>query len=62
MLADVLDALEPILLEIAHAPGSADDLAELRRRIEEQELLFKVRALRAQVRGREQAARKGPVS
>ncbi len=44
-LAAVLDELEPLLLELAHAPDAlpADDLAVLRERIEERALLFKMR-------------------
>jgi len=46
-LASLLDELEPFLLELAHASDetSAEEMAELRDRIEEQALLFKVRIL-----------------
>jgi hypothetical protein len=44
-LADLLAEIEPVLIELAHAPDetSPDDLHELTRRIEEQALLFKLR-------------------
>ncbi|HYN21980.1 MAG TPA: hypothetical protein VE078_13555 [Thermoanaerobaculia bacterium] len=46
-LASLLDELEPFLLELAHASDemSPEEMAELRDRIEEQALLFKVRIL-----------------
>ena len=46
-LASLLDELEPFLLELAHASDetSPEEMAELRGRIEEQALLFKVRIL-----------------
>ena len=45
MLSSLLDDLEPFLLELAHSPSEmpAEDLADLRARIEEQALLFKMR-------------------
>jgi hypothetical protein len=45
VLSSLLDDLEPFLLELAHSPSEipAEDLAELRARIEEQALLFKMR-------------------
>lgn len=47
-IARLLTELEPVLLELAHAdPGhverSADEMSELRQRVDEQGLLFKVR-------------------
>lgn len=48
----VLDDLERVLLEIAHSPDdlSGEQLDELRRRIEDQGLLFKVRVFGSQIR------------
>ncbi len=47
MLSSLLDDLEPFLLELAHSPSEipAEDLADLRARIEEQALLFKMRVV-----------------
>lgn len=57
-IAALLEELEPILLELAHSPAepSADDLTNLRERIEERDLLFKLR-----VTGDRIAAPPGPV-
>lgn len=46
-LAALLDELEPFLLELAHAPeeAPAEEMDDLRRRIEERALLFKVRVV-----------------
>ena len=46
-LSSVLDDLEPLLLEIAHAPDtlSASDLTVLRERLAERGTLFKVRVM-----------------
>ncbi|HYM12980.1 MAG TPA: hypothetical protein VEU62_19735 [Bryobacterales bacterium] len=57
-MASVLDDLERVLLEIAHSPSqiSAQELDELRRRIESQGILFKVRVIGSNVRAREQEA------
>lgn len=54
-MASVLDDLERVLAEIAHAPSdvSARDLEALRHRIESQGLLFKVRVIGAKVREKE---------
>lgn len=59
-VARLLDALEPILLELEHG-GDAD---AIRKRIEEQELLFKLRVIRSRVgdsapRSRPEPQRKG---
>src|SRR6185436_10876197 len=47
MLSSLLDDLEPFLLELAHSPSEmpAEDLEDLRARIEEQALLFKMRVV-----------------
>jgi hypothetical protein len=56
-LAAVLEELERILVEVAAGPEqlSPGDLAELQRRIESRGLLFKIRVVGSQVRGREKA-------
>lgn len=47
MLSSLLDDLEPFLLELAHGPSEipAEDLRDLRARLEEQALLFKMRVV-----------------
>lgn len=52
-LTDVLDELERVLLEVSHAAASAspEELAQLRRRLEEG-VLFKIRVLETRVRER----------
>ena len=42
-----IDELEPFLLELAHAPEETpgDELRDLRRRIDDRDLLFKVRVV-----------------
>ncbi len=47
MLSSLLDDLEPFLLELAHSPSeiAPEDLSDLRARIEEQALLFKMRVV-----------------
>jgi len=53
-VADLLDELERVLIEIANTPSEVrpEDLRVLKRRIEERDLLFKVRALQSQVQER----------
>ncbi len=53
--ASVLDELERMLVEIAHSPDEIDgnDFEELRRRIEEQGVLFKVKVLNTNVKERQ---------
>jgi hypothetical protein len=53
-VADLLDELERVLVEIANAPADMrpEDLRDLRQRIESRDLLFKVRALQSQVQER----------
>jgi hypothetical protein len=41
----LLDELEPLMLELAHAPAAAADLSPLRARLAQSDLLFKVRIL-----------------
>ena len=56
-IAPVLDELERVLTEIANGPAqpSASDLREIRRNIESQDLLFKIRVVHANVTGEEDA-------
>ncbi len=55
-VANVLDELERVLLEIARGPStlSASDLESLRQRIDEHGLLFKIQVMDNQVQQREQ--------
>ncbi len=56
-VANVLDELEPVLLEIAHSPSNLTpaELERLRKHIEARGLLLKVRVLDSSVRQREKA-------
>ena len=56
-LSQVLDDLEPVLLEIANSPSriTSEEFEALRDRIEARSLLFKVRVSGADVRARERA-------
>jgi hypothetical protein len=51
-VANVLDELEPVLMDIVHSPSevSGAELSELQKRIESQGLLLKVRVLDSSVR------------
>lgn len=53
-MASLLDDLERVLLEVAHAPEtiSAEEWDELRDRVEEQGLVFKIRGVESQLRNR----------
>ncbi|MCI0624175.1 MAG: hypothetical protein L0387_21420 [Acidobacteria bacterium] len=55
-VASVLDELERVLVEIANSPTEvpAVQLAQLQKRIEAKGILFKVRVIGSEVRGREQ--------
>jgi len=57
-LANVLDELERVLVEIAHSPAqlSSAQLNEIQQRIEARGILFKVRVIGSQVREREKSA------
>jgi hypothetical protein len=57
-LASILDELERVLIEIANRPPDLTraELQEIRRRIDEEDLLFKIRVLSSQVRSREKKA------
>ncbi|MFP5246858.1 MAG: hypothetical protein ACLGH0_09205, partial [Thermoanaerobaculia bacterium] len=51
-VATLLDELEPVLLQIAHAPSQVSDseLRRLQKRVEAKGLVFKLRVVRADVR------------
>jgi hypothetical protein len=51
-VATLLDELEPVLMQIAHAPSqvSADELRSIQKRVEKKGLVFKLRVVRADVR------------
>ena len=57
-VAGVLDELDRVLMEIAHAPSriSPQDLEKLRQRLEAEGILFKIRVLGSNVRNREEPA------
>jgi Putative zinc-finger len=54
-LSQLLDELEPVLLDIVHSPSvlSADEFQTLRSRIEDRSLVFKLRVTGADVRARQ---------
>jgi hypothetical protein len=56
-MADFLDDLEQVLVDVAATPEtlSSQDLGEVRRRIESKSLLFKVRVVSSEVRQRQQS-------
>jgi len=53
-VATLLDDLEPVLLQIAHAPSqvSANELRAIQKRVEAKGLVLKLRVVRANVRGK----------
>ena len=57
-VANLLDELERTLIEIAHSPSrlSSPEFEDLRRRVEAQGILFKVRVIDSQVHARERKA------
>jgi hypothetical protein len=57
-LSDLLDEIERVLTEVAASPesGSSADLADVRRRIESRDLLFKVRVVSSEIRERQKTA------
>jgi hypothetical protein len=57
-VANLLDDLDRVLLEIAHAPSqlAPEDLKHLRQRLEAEGILFKIRVLGSNVRNQEQSA------
>lgn len=62
-LANLLDELERVLAEVANSPSevSAPQLESLRRRIEDQGILFKMRVVGTEVERREQRSGKQPL-
>ncbi len=61
-VADVLEDLERVLVEIANSPSqiSSAEFAQIRQRVEAQGLVFKIRVLDSQVRQRELPAAAKP--
>ncbi len=57
-VANVLDDVDRVLLEIAHAPSrlSPEDLQKMRQRLEAEGILFKIRVLGSNVRNQEESA------
>jgi len=57
-LSELLDDIERVLTEVAASPlsGSSRDLADVRRRIESRDLLFKVRVVSSEIRERQKTA------
>jgi hypothetical protein len=57
-VANLLDELEPVLLEIAHSPSemTSQQFESIRKRIEDRGLLFRVRVVGSDVREREKEA------
>ena len=55
VLSELLDEIERVLTEVAASPqsGSSRDLADVRRRIESRDLLFKVRVVSSEIRERQ---------
>ncbi|MEZ5318243.1 MAG: hypothetical protein R2752_12655 [Vicinamibacterales bacterium] len=65
-LVRMLEDLEPVLVDLARSPKTLDahDLESLRTRIGDEDLLFKVRAVNGEIRGRQQtmnAVSEGPL-
>ena len=57
-LSELLDEIERVLTEVAASPqsGSSRDLADVRRRIESRDLLFKVRVVSSEIRERQKVS------
>jgi hypothetical protein len=57
VLSELLDEIERVLTDVAASPqsGSSRDLADVRRRIESRDLLFKVRIVSSEIRERQRA-------
>jgi hypothetical protein len=62
-LADVLDDLERVLLDVAHSPDEVTpaQLETIRKKIEAQGILFKVRVVNQELQQRQQAPKPSPV-
>lgn len=63
-VATLLDELEPLLTQIAHAPDdmSADELRTIQKRVEAKGLVFKLRVVRADVSRKSVARANGPTA
>lgn len=61
-VATLLDDLEPVLMQIAHAPSqvSANQLRAIQKRVEAKGLVLKLRVVRANVRGKTAASYQQP--
>jgi hypothetical protein len=61
-IANVLDELERVLLDVAHSPGNVTpaQFKSIRQRIDDDGLLFKVRVLTKEIERRENAGKRGP--
>ena len=57
-ISQLLDEIERVLTDVAASPeaGSSRDLADVRRRIESRDLLFKVRVLSSEIRERQKVS------
>ena len=60
-VSSVLDELDRVLLEIAHAPShwAPEDMAKFRQRLEAEGILFKIRVLGSNVRNQEESGAEG---
>jgi hypothetical protein len=63
-IANVLDELERVLLDVAHSPGNVTpaQFKSIRQRIDDDGLLFKVRVLTKEIERRENTEKRGPQS
>jgi hypothetical protein len=61
-IANVLDELERVLLDVAHSPGNVTpaQFKSIRQRIDDDGLLFKVRVLTQEIERREKTGKQGP--
>ncbi|HSY33786.1 MAG TPA: hypothetical protein VLA42_17525 [Verrucomicrobiae bacterium] len=61
-IANVLDELERVLLDVAHSPGNLTpaQFKSIRQRIDDDGLLFKVRVLTQEIERREKTGKQGP--
>jgi hypothetical protein len=61
-IANVLDELERVLLDVAHSPGNVTpaQFKSIRQRIDDDGLLFKVRVLTQEIERREKTGKHGP--
>ena len=61
-IANVLDELERVLLDVAHSPGNVTpaQFKSIRQRIDDDGLLFKVRVLTQEIERREKIGKQGP--